>query len=145
MNHDDTTAQHDAEARCHVQPYRSLLIVDDDKDSCEMLLLVIRKRFPALVVHCASNGRIGWEMFQRHTPQVVISDLNMPEMDGLQMADLIRRHTPATRLIALSAHTERAVSPGLGSEPLIFDAYVVKPYKFSTLLAEIGGNDPQQS
>jgi CheY-like chemotaxis protein len=118
-------------------PTRSLMIVEDDKDSCEMLLLVIRKLFPALVTHCASNGKLGWETFQSHLPEVVITDLNMPEMDGLQMARMIRSHTPATKLIALSAHVERAALVDTGSGEQVFDSFILKPYKFSTLFAEI--------
>jgi CheY-like chemotaxis protein len=117
-------------------PTSSLLIVEDDKDSCEMLLLVIRKLFPTLVTHCASNGKLGWETFQRHLPVIVITDLNMPVMDGLQMASMIRSHTPATKLIALSAHIERAEMGDTGAVP-IFDSFILKPFKFSTLFAEI--------
>jgi CheY-like chemotaxis protein len=115
----------------------SLMIVEDDKDSCEMLLLVIRKLFPALVTHCASNGKLGWETFQSHLPGIVITDLNMPEMDGMQMARMIRSHTPGTKLIALSAHTERAASADTGKEEQVFDSFIIKPFKFSTLVAEI--------
>jgi CheY-like chemotaxis protein len=118
-------------------PGPALLIVEDDRDSCEMLLMVIRKLFPALVIHCARDGRSGWELFQVHTPQVVITDLNMPEMDGLQMAGMIRSHTPGTKLVALSAHIERAAMEGSGAEGKVFDAFIVKPFKFSTLIAEI--------
>ena len=118
-------------------PPHSLMIVEDDKDSCEMLLLVLRKLFPALVTHCASNGKLGWETFQSHLPGVVITDLNMPEMDGLQMARMIRSHTPGTRLIALSAHVERAALDDTGKEERIFDSFIIKPFKFSTLFDEI--------
>ena len=119
------------------QSTRSLMIVEDDKDSCEMLLLVIRKLFPALVTHCASNGKLGWETFQSHLPGVVITDLNMPEMDGLQMARMIRSHTPGTKLIALSAHSERTTPGDTGKEEHVFDSFILKPFKFSTLFAEI--------
>jgi len=120
-----------------LQPACSLLVVEDDKDSCEMLLLVIRKLFPTLVTHCASNGKLGWETFQRHTPGVVITDLNMPEMDGLQMARMIRSHTPGTKLIALSAHIERSELGDTDGGQQVFDSFIVKPFKFSTLFAEI--------
>jgi CheY-like chemotaxis protein len=115
----------------------ALLIVEDDKDSREMLLMVIRKLFPELVIHCARDGKAGWELFQAHTPEVVITDLNMPEMDGLQMAGMIRSHTPGTKLVALSAHIERAAMEGSGGEVKVFDSFIVKPFKFSTLVAEI--------
>lgn len=121
-----------------LQPTCSLLIVEDDKDSCEMLLLVIRKLFPTLVTHCASNGKLGWETFQRHTPEIVITDLNMPEMDGLQMARMIRSHTPSTKLIALSAHIESSELGDRDRGQQVFDSFIVKPFKFSTLFAEIG-------
>ena len=100
-----------------------------------MLLLVIRKLFPSLVTHCAGNGKAGWAMFQEHTPEVVITDLNMPEMDGLQMARMIRAHTPATKLIALSAHIERTAQDEPGLNGQVFDYVIVKPSNSAFFLA----------
>ena len=116
---------------------RSLLIVEDDTDSREMLILVIRTLYPDFIAHCAGNGIAGWQLFQEHTPEMVITDLNMPQMDGLQMARMIRSHSPATKLVALSADLERATQEGSLVEGQVFDYYIVKPFKFSTLTAAI--------
>jgi len=116
---------------------RSLLIVEDDADSREMLLLVIRTLYPDLIAYCAGNGSTGWQLFQEHTPEIVITDLNMPQMDGLQMARMIRSHTPDTKLVALSADLERATQEGSLPEGRVFDCYIVKPFKFSTLTTAI--------
>ena len=121
---------------------RSLLIVEDDRDSCEMLLMVIQKLFPDMVAHCAGNGIAGWQLFQEYLPEIVITDLNMPEMDGLQMAQLIRSHKPDTKLVAISADIERATQEESVAEGRIFDCYIVKPFKFSALTAAIEGIVP---
>jgi DNA-binding response OmpR family regulator len=100
----------------------------------------MRKLFPELVTLCAANGKIGWELFQLHTPEIVVTDLSMPEMDGLQMARMIRSHKPQTWLIALSADLERATLEGPDVKGRqVFDIFIVKPFQFNTLSAAIEG------
>jgi CheY-like chemotaxis protein len=114
-----------------------LLIVEDDKDSCEMLLLIVRKLFPGLETHSAGNGELAWELCQRIIPDIVITDLNMPVLDGLQLARMIRAAYPQTRLVALSADLERTALEGSAADRLLFDHFILKPFKFSALSAAI--------
>jgi CheY-like chemotaxis protein len=115
----------------------TLLIVEDDKDSCEMLLLIVRKLFPGLDAHSAGNGVLGWELYQRYNPDIVVTDLNMPGLDGLQLACMIRAANPQTKLVALSADIERAVLESPPANRLLFDHVILKPFKFSALSAAI--------
>jgi len=50
---------------------------------------------------------------------------------------MIRSHKPGTKIVALSADFDRAVQEGSVAEGQVFDCYVVKPFKFSTLTAAI--------
>ena len=54
--------------------------------TCGMLCTVIRRKFPDAAIYLAENGRIGVELFKKHTPDIVITDINMPVMDGIEMA-----------------------------------------------------------
>ncbi|WP_183362487.1 response regulator [Geomonas limicola] len=116
--------------------------MEDDKDSCEMLVLIVRRLYPELVTYCAGDGKTGWELFRQHAPQIVITDLSMPEMDGLQLAIMIRSQQPRTKLIALSADLERAVQQRTGHETLVFDHFLAKPFHFKALMAVIDEPGP---
>jgi CheY-like chemotaxis protein len=86
----------------------TLLIVEDDLDSLDMLEAFLRY-FGASVFR-ASSGFEGLQRLSEHVPDVIISDLNMPGMNGLEMMTTIRS-LPAERgglvpAIALTAMTD---------------------------------------
>lgn len=86
-----------------------VLIVDDE--------LIVRKGLRALVpweqygmeiVAEAANGERGWEEFVTHKPQIVITDIVMPQLDGLSLAKRIKQQAPDTRILLLSCHQDFA-------------------------------------
>src|SRR5713101_3144497 len=79
------------------------LIVDDsavDRRRAEKLLA----KSDGLVILSAANGREALEMVARELPDVVITDMQMPEMDGLQLVEAIRSKYPAVPVILMTAH-----------------------------------------
>ena len=89
-------------------PAVSILIVEDDPVTREVLRLMLAKRFPEMTFHFATGGREGVETFGVHAPKIVITDIQMPEMDGIEMAGAIRAMRPETKFIVLTAYgTER--------------------------------------
>ncbi|GGA09727.1 hypothetical protein GCM10008018_64120 [Paenibacillus marchantiophytorum] len=58
------------------------------------------------VVADAPNGRKAWEAFLEHRPQVVITDIVMPEMDGIELSRRVKEAAPDTRIILLSCHRD---------------------------------------
>ncbi len=77
-----------------------ILIIDDEK--------AIRDSFSAYLEDCgyetltAENGRIGLSMFKAQSPDLVIVDLRMPEVDGIQVLEEIKTTSPLTPLIVAS-------------------------------------------
>jgi YesN/AraC family two-component response regulator len=61
-------------------PALSILIVEDEPGTLELLTAIITMKYPDLVLHTAGNGRIGLELFKTYTPDIVVTDINMPEM-----------------------------------------------------------------
>ncbi|HEX9023636.1 MAG TPA: response regulator [Geobacteraceae bacterium] len=113
----------------------SLLIVEDDKDALELLSTMIARKFPAIKVYVAENGRKGLDLFRMRLPEVVITDINMPVMDGIEMAGEIKSIRGDTRFIVLTAYTNRAYL-----EKFIeigFSAYILKPVVFTKLFDAI--------
>ena len=80
-----------------------VLVVDDsavDRARAEGLL----KKGVGLVATHASNGREALAMIAAEKPDIVISDLHMPEMDGLELVETIRRDHPGLPVILMTAH-----------------------------------------
>ena len=113
-----------------------VLIVDDEFDSIEVLMMVLTAS-GAQVVY-ASNGVEGLALFKAERPTLILTDLSMPEMDGWQMLNEIRRidnNHHKTPVIALTAHAMA------GDQELVmkqgFDGYLSKPLKLFTLLDDL--------
>jgi PAS domain S-box-containing protein len=101
----------------------------------------IRKAYSALLknmaetLHVAANGKEGLALYKKHRPDLVITDLNMPEMDGLAMIAEIRRKDPGTRIMIMTAHDARenfmhAIRYGVRS-------YLLKPVEHSELEKQV--------
>jgi DNA-binding response OmpR family regulator len=67
-----------------------LLIAEDDKDSRELLTWILQKLGYQVVA--AANGKEAWEAFRKGRFRLVISDVLMPEIDGLELCRKIRAH-----------------------------------------------------
>lgn len=78
----------------------SLLVVDDDPEVLQLLTSVFNDS--RYVVRTADNGRIAVEMMREAAPDVVITDLAMPEQEGLETIRQIRSLFPSTRVVAMS-------------------------------------------
>lgn len=112
-----------------------VLVVDDEPDSIEIVRLVLLS--VGATVYTASNGVEALEVFKRESPSIVLTDLSMPERDGWQLLQDIRKaengtHTP---VVALTAHAmagdkQRVIDAG-------FDGYLSKPLRMVTLLQDL--------
>lgn len=119
------------------RPALSLLIVEDDKDSREIIFLMVSKKyFSNLTVFSAENGRMGLDLFKEHTPDIIVTDINMPEMDGIQMASEIKRIKADTRIIVLTGYSNSVTLKNTIGE-IGINAYMVKPVIFGKLFAAI--------
>lgn len=110
---------------------KRILIVEDDQD----VLLVLRDRLESLGyrIATAANGREAVEEIKHSQYALVIMDIMMSEMDGLEALRLIRGLRPALPVIMVSANKERAVaSLAEGAQ-----AYILKPIDQAKLKAEV--------
>lgn len=80
----------------------NVLIVDDAQDFRELLRLCLARNSQINIVGEASNGIEGVAATVALSPDVVILDLSMPVMDGLQAAPLIKKKRPAVRIVVLT-------------------------------------------
>src|SRR5262245_46336819 len=89
-----------------------ILIVDDNPLDREMARAVLEKR-PGLHAEFASNGIEAIEHVEAATPLAIVTDLQMPEMDGLALVRQVRRQFPTIPVVLTTAH---------GSEQLALEA-----------------------
>jgi DNA-binding NarL/FixJ family response regulator len=83
----------------------------DDVDELRMLVRIALEEDPSIeVVGEASNGRRGVAGVEETQPDVVLLDLSMPDMDGLEAIPLMRERAPSARLVVLSGHEAGRVS-----------------------------------
>lgn len=110
-----------------------LLYVEDEDEVRELLSRFLGRRVGTLEV--AVNGREGLEAFLKGEYDVVVTDIKMPEMDGLEMASRIRATVHAVPIIVVTAYSDRDYL--LRSIDLGVDRYVTKPIDPDALLTAI--------
>ncbi len=113
----------------------SLMVVEDDSAALDLLCTMIARKYPNFRVLSAENGEAGLALFSKEEPEIVITDINMPVMDGIEMARAIKAMKPDTRFIVLTAYTNRVYL-----EKFIeigFSAYILKPVEFGKLFGAI--------
>lgn len=114
----------------------SILCVEDEADLREDIVEELEDS--GYKVFQASNGREGLEMILKHGPDMVLSDITMPEMNGHEMLVELRKNHPAhsdVPLVFLSALSDRnEVIDGI---KLGADDYLVKPIDYPILLAKV--------
>ncbi|OOG57977.1 protein kinase [Polaromonas sp. C04] len=115
----------------------TVLVVDDDEVVRNGIIRCLTLEGIHLV--SAANGRLGLEMAMQIKPDVVISDVNMPEMDGFQLLEAIRNDTglASTQVMLLTTRGTRD-SMRLGMT-LGADDYLVKPFTDVELLNALEG------
>jgi len=84
----------------------SLLYVEDEAEIRDLLRGVLIRKFPNLDIHVAENGMAGLEVFRERRPDIVLTDIRMPLMDGIQMSRAIREENPSANIIVISACSE---------------------------------------
>jgi CheY-like chemotaxis protein len=113
---------------------RKVLLVEDDPDLLMLLTAAfVREGFQT---YCARNGRVGVEMLQTLKPDLMVTDIVMPEMEGIGTIIEARRVAPDTRVIAISGggHYGRSQNFLVWAHELGADEVLAKPFRMSSLI-----------
>ncbi|OAI38819.1 hypothetical protein AYO38_08900 [bacterium SCGC AG-212-C10] len=125
-----------------------VLIVEDDARTAELIRLYLdRDGYPVMV---AGNGREGLELARRHQIGIVLLDVMMPEMDGLEVCRILRSESEVG-IILVTARTDEVNT--LTALDMGADDYVTKPFRPRELVARVravlrrkgGAQEPQAS
>ncbi|MGH2513125.1 MAG: response regulator, partial [Candidatus Limnocylindrales bacterium] len=114
---------------------RSVLIVDDTFDIRLLLRLALERFSTFRVVGEAADGRAGVDLAARLQPDVVLLDLAMPVMDGLQALPLVRQASPASCVVVLSGFNSRQLAAEVAA--LGGHGYIEKGVRPADLVARL--------
>jgi len=78
-----------------------VLVVDDELGPRESLRMLLK---PSYAIQTAENGRTALELLRRFQPDVVIMDIKMPEMDGLELLRHVKRADPSIEVVMITAY-----------------------------------------
>ncbi len=111
----------------------NILYVEDEDAIRELMQEVLQEEFEGF--ETAKDGKEGLEIFQKSTIDLVVTDIEMPVMDGLTFAGKIKEISPKTPIILLTAYSEKerlfkAIDVGVNK-------YLVKPFTPDKLLEAI--------
>src|ERR1035437_1343624 len=111
-----------------------VLIVEDNDDLLNFMKATLSEDF---TVFTALDGEIAWKFILKQIPDLVISDIMMPNMDGFELCKIMKStyetsHIPLILLTALSEKTDQLYGLGLGA-----DDYLTKPFDMNLLTQRI--------
>lgn len=111
---------------------KKILIVDDEKPISDIIKFNMTKEGYEVVT--AFNGREAIELFEAEKPDIIILDLMLPEIDGLEVAKTIRKTSsvPIIMLSAKDSEFDKVIGLELGA-----DDYVTKPFSPREIIARI--------
>ena len=106
-----------------IQGKRRILVVDDEVPTLKMFRLFLEAY--GYTVFTATKGEEGLALFERENPSIVLTDIKMPEMDGIEVLRRIKAMSPLTEVIVITGHGDM----DLAVEALNLDAtdFINKP------------------
>jgi signal transduction histidine kinase/DNA-binding response OmpR family regulator/ligand-binding sensor domain-containing protein len=112
----------------------TVLIVEDNDELLDFMHRTLKREFK---VFTAENGEKAWEFIADQVPDLIVSDVMMPYMDGFELCKLIKStyetsHIPVILLTGLSDKGEQLHGLGLGA-----DDYLIKPFDMNLLMQKI--------
>ncbi len=103
-------------------PY-SLLYIEDEDDVRIKYLHYFKQNYEK--VYEANNGKKALEIYSKYKPEIIICDINLPDISGLELLEIIRKHDHKTKIIMLTAYSD--TKKLLEAVKLKLTDYLVKP------------------
>lgn len=112
---------------------KSVLFVEDDRIMQEQITEVLEMLFKK--VYSAEDGKKAYELYIEESPDIIISDIKMPKMDGLLLIEKIRQNDYETPIILLTSFSEENIL--MDAANLSIDGYIIKPVELDKLINTI--------
>src|SRR5689334_11722523 len=114
-----------------------VLVIDDNADTREVLQLLLQRA--GYSVDVATDGAAGLELLRRRPAELVITDIFMPNRDGIETIEQLRNEFASLKVIAISGGGRLAKKDGylLTARELGADAVLAKPFEREELLRAV--------
>ncbi|RXJ66988.1 regulator [Halarcobacter ebronensis] len=107
----------------------TLLIVEDTKEIREELAFFLESKVK--ILYAAQNGEEGLELYKKYKPDIVISDIRMPQLDGIKMCKEIKSYNKDAKIILTTAYNESNYF--LEAIKIHINDYLIKPIDLNEL------------
>lgn len=107
----------------------SVLLVEDEEELRDYLVEYLQLFF--VKVYAAKDGNEAYKIYLDKHPDIIVTDINMPKMDGLSLISKIREDDKDTKIVVMSAHSEEEKL--LRAVELHLETYLIKPIKTDKL------------
>ena len=126
-----------AESLVSKKDYIDFLVVDDQGPMLQALRDILKRSFPRIEVTIAGNGAIALEHIKAFNVDFVVSDWNMPVMNGIEMLNLIRKNPQCHDLPVMIVSDEISRTKFLYAMEQGVDSYQVKPFTEQKLVEAV--------
>ncbi len=108
----------------------TILFAEDDETVLENIGYSLRSYFKE--VYIAKDGLEAWELYELYSPNIILTDIRMPKLSGIELVQKIRKQDTQTLVVMLSAHSDKEIL--LDVVQLYLENYLIKPISHTKLI-----------
>lgn len=112
----------------------TLLLIDDNEELRQFLRFQLEKTYQIIE---AKNGNEGWQKTKKYLPNIIISDIMMPEMDGITLCSIIKKNEKTNHIPVILLSAKASVASELEGYDAMADTYIKKPFNIEILKAAL--------
>ncbi|CAA6804763.1 MAG: diguanylate cyclase/phosphodiesterase (GGDEF & EAL domains) with PAS/PAC sensor(s) [uncultured Sulfurovum sp.] len=111
----------------------SILYIEDDRLTQKIIVNILGTHFSNIFV--ASDGLEGIKLYHEKQPDIVLSDISMPKMNGIEMTQVIKKYNPQQKIALFTSYNDieylnKAINMGV-------DKYILKPFKATQMFSAL--------
>ncbi len=111
-----------------------VLIVDDNPDMREYIAKLLDSLYE---VRLAANGKVAWDLLQAYAPDVILSDIMMPEMDGIELLKEVKKSSKTSKIPVILLSARAGEEARIEGYDMGADDYLIKPFAAKELVARV--------
>jgi DNA-binding response OmpR family regulator len=111
-----------------------VIIIEDEKTIIDAINMAFEFRWPGVILKASRTGKEGIDLVKKENPDIIILDINLPDISGFNVLKEIRQFSAVPIIIMTVRSDDTDVLRGLETGA---DDYIIKPFNYLTLLARV--------